>query len=73
MFRGDYLPGNVRSIEDTGCCEDLKAAFAYMDKFVLKKYFETPEGEEKLQETAKEREMHITIRDPIPESKLEED
>ncbi len=38
------LEGKVPAIEDTGCCEDLKASAAYIDQFVLKKYFAVPVG-----------------------------
>ncbi len=36
-----------QQVEDTGCCEDLKAAFAHVDKFVLKAYFQVPKGGKK--------------------------
>jgi len=38
--RPEPIEASNPDMEEKGCCEDLKAAFAHVDGFVIKKYFE---------------------------------
>ena len=76
MYRPELEGGEDKAqIEEAGCCEDLKAAYAYADKFLLRKYFAQPKkGEPQVEtELKKETELmyNIAKNDNIREQKLE--
>lgn len=71
MFRGESLVETGTKAEETGCCEDLKAAFAYMDKFVLRKYFSITKITSNLEENKNDQEMELKVRNSLTEQKIE--